>query len=64
MGLNKYINEKLKNKEILLMTHQVLNYPDLETNEKVLDIFSKNGVDLVELQIPFSEPTADGPLFF
>lgn len=61
--LNNYIKEKKKEKDILLMTHQVLNYPDFKTNEAVLDVFSKNGVDLVELQIPFSEPTADGPLF-
>lgn len=63
MALEKYIENKLKEKDILYMMHQIIGYPDFETNEKVLEIFHKNNVDIVELQIPFSEPSADGPLF-
>jgi tryptophan synthase alpha chain len=29
----------------------------------MIRLFQEGGVDLVELQIPFSEPIADGPLF-
>ncbi len=63
MNLENYINEKKKSKDILLMTHQILGYPSFEANEKVIELFHKNGVDLVELQIPFSDPVADGPIF-
>lgn len=52
----------MKNK-ITLMTHQVIGYPDMETNERALEIFEKNGVEFTELQIPFSDPSADGPTF-
>ena len=45
------------------MMHQILGYPDFNTNEKIMDIFHQNKIDMVELQIPFSEPVADGPVF-
>ena len=45
------------------MTHVVVGYPSLEANWSMLKAMSEAEVDLVELQMPFSEPTADGPLF-
>ncbi len=36
--------------------------PTLETTEKLLPIMEENGVDLIELGIPFSDPTAEGPV--
>ena len=63
MSLENYINEKKKEKNILIMTHQILGYPSFEINEKAIELFYENGVDLIELQIPFSEPVADGPIF-
>lgn len=36
--------------------------PDLETTEKVVLEMAKNGADLIELGIPFSDPTAEGPV--
>ncbi|MBF0180960.1 MAG: tryptophan synthase subunit alpha [Magnetococcales bacterium] len=47
---------------ILLMSHLVLGHPSLEENRRVIDAMAANGVDLMELQIPFSEPIADGPV--
>lgn len=35
--------------------------PDLETTEELIVTLEKNGVDLIELGIPFSDPTAEGP---
>lgn len=49
-------------KNILLMTHLVLGYPSFEVNRQVIRQMVTNGVDLIELQIPFSEPIADGPM--
>lgn len=48
--------------DILLMSHLVLGYPSLEANREVIAAMVANGVDLIELQIPFSEPVADGPV--
>ncbi|MBQ2664448.1 MAG: tryptophan synthase subunit alpha, partial [Clostridia bacterium] len=36
--------------------------PDLETTEKIVRAAVKNGADLIELGIPFSDPTAEGPV--
>lgn len=44
------------------MTHIVLGYPTFEDSFKIIEAMVKAGVDLMELQIPFSEPIADGPV--
>ena len=62
MNLTEYIREKRKTKKILFMTHLVCGYPDFETNREIVRIMVDAGVDLIELQIPFSEPIADGPV--
>lgn len=60
--LESYLREKLKEKEILLMTHIVLGYPTFEDSLRIVETMVEAGVDLMELQIPFSEPIADGPV--
>ena len=62
MQLEKYIKTRLTDKEILLMTHIVLGYPSFDANRKVIKQMVDNGVDCIEMQIPFSEPMADGPV--
>lgn len=54
--------EKIKqNKKIGLMTHVVVGYPSLEETVSIVKTMDENNVDFVELQIPFSDPLADGP---
>lgn len=60
--LEAYIRERRRQKEILLMTHIVMGYPDFETSMEIVEQMVEAGVDLMELQIPFSEPMADGPV--
>ena len=36
--------------------------PDLETTEKLVHAMAEAGADLIELGIPFSDPTAEGPV--
>lgn len=37
-------------------------YPDIETTKKCVEAMAQNGADLIELGIPFSDPTAEGPV--
>ncbi len=60
--LESYLRKKLKEKDILLMTHIVLGYPSFDDSLRLIEAMVASGVDLMELQIPFSEPTADGPV--
>lgn len=36
--------------------------PDIETTEKLIYAMEKAGADLIEIGIPFSDPTAEGPV--
>ncbi|MEI7673519.1 MAG: tryptophan synthase subunit alpha, partial [Deltaproteobacteria bacterium] len=36
--------------------------PDLETTAKLIPALEAAGVDIVEIGVPFSDPTADGPV--
>jgi tryptophan synthase alpha chain len=63
VSLQEYIRGGLKDKKILLMTHVIAGYPSLQANWRMLEIMAEVGVDMVELQMPFSEPVADGPTF-
>lgn len=60
--LESYLRKRLIEKDILLMTHIVLGYPSFEDCFGIIGEMIEAGVDLVELQIPFSEPIADGPV--
>lgn len=60
--IEHYLHKRLKEKEILLMTHIVLGYPSFEASMEIVESMVDAGVDLMELQIPFSEPIADGPV--
>lgn len=62
MNLTADIRTRLEQKPILLMTHLVLGYPSLSVNRQVIGQMAVSGVDCIELQIPFSEPMADGPV--
>ncbi len=56
------ILETLKTRAGLrLMTHVVAGYPDLKTSEDLILTMSEAGADFIEIQIPFSDPMADGP---
>jgi tryptophan synthase alpha chain len=46
---------------IQLMTHVVAGYPSLEANEELIRLMARRGVKLIEIQIPFTDPLADGP---
>jgi tryptophan synthase alpha chain len=45
---------------IQVMSHAVIGFPNLDENEKAIAGLVKSGVRLIELQVPFSDPVADG----
>ena len=62
MQLEQILRQRKEKKDILLMTHIVLGYPSFEANREIVRQMVENGVDCIEMQIPFSEPMADGPV--
>ncbi|MBE9068978.1 tryptophan synthase subunit alpha [Leptolyngbya cf. ectocarpi LEGE 11479] len=62
MHLEQFIRQQRQQKDILLMSHTVLGYPSWDDNRRAISALVKAGVELIELQFPFSEPIADGPI--
>ncbi|BBE17272.1 tryptophan synthase alpha chain [Aquipluma nitroreducens] len=57
--INKLFQEK---KEQVLSVYFTAGYPNLEDTVPVIQELVKNGVDLIEIGMPFSDPVADGPV--
>lgn len=55
------IENAFKNKPIF-MPYFPLGYPDLDTSINVIEAMAKNGADLMEIGLSFSDPLADGPV--
>ena len=56
--------QELKNKgEGAHMPHVYYGDPNEDFSFKLLETLTKNGADIIEFGIPFSDPTADGPTF-
>ena len=53
--------KKSKKPHPALMTHVVLGYPTMEKSIEIVLAMADAGAKLIELQIPFSDPMADGP---
>ena len=53
--LAEYIRERRKKRDILLMTHIVAGYPSFDASFRIVEQMVEGGVDLMELQVPFSE---------
>jgi tryptophan synthase alpha chain len=47
---------------IALMSHAVVGYPSLAHNARSIAALCDAGAELMELQFPFSDPVADGPI--
>jgi tryptophan synthase alpha chain len=54
---------ELKSKgEKALVAYITAGYPDLETTRALIPALARAGVDILEVGVPFSDPTADGPV--
>jgi tryptophan synthase alpha chain len=58
---NKFLELKKKG-EKALVAYLTAGDPSLETTEKLIPVLAVAGVDVFEIGVPFSDPTADGPV--
>lgn len=55
------INQKFKEDKKLLSIYFTAGYPELNDTVKIISELEHNGVDMIEIGLPFSDPLADGP---
>jgi tryptophan synthase alpha chain len=55
------INQKLQEDKKLLSIYFTAGYPNLNDTVSIIKNLEKNGVDMIEIGLPFSDPLADGP---
>jgi tryptophan synthase alpha chain len=51
-----------KDNRAALIIYLCAGDPDLETTKRLVRTIAKAGADIIELGVPFSDPTADGPV--
>lgn len=54
------LQNKLKSRKNILSIFFTAGYPKLDSTEEILVNLENNGVDIVEIGMPFSDPVADG----
>lgn len=55
------IKQKLQEDKKILSIYFSAGYPNLDDTVQIIQDLEKNGVDLIEIGLPFSDPLADGP---
>lgn len=60
MKMNR-INKKLQEDKKLLSIYFTAGYPNINDTISIIQALEKNGVDMIEIGLPFSDPLADGP---
>lgn len=55
------IQQKLQEDQKLLSIYFTAGYPQLNDTVRIIQELERNGVDMVEIGLPFSDPLADGP---
>lgn len=55
------INKKLQQDKKLLSIYFTAGYPNIDDTLTTIQNLEKNGVDMIEIGLPFSDPLADGP---
>ncbi|QIA09366.1 tryptophan synthase subunit alpha [Draconibacterium halophilum] len=60
--MNNRINQLFERKKAnILSVYFTAGFPNLNDTVEIIQELEKNGVDLIEIGMPFSDPTADGP---
>ncbi len=59
---NDRIANSFQYNETNFIAYMTAGYPSVSETVDILKILTRNGVDIIELGYPFSDPTADGPV--
>jgi tryptophan synthase alpha chain len=59
--MSNRIKSKLQEDKKLLSIYFTAGYPSLNDTVQIIQDLEKNGVDMIEIGLPFSDPLADGP---
>ena len=57
----KRIQHKLMENKKILSIYFSAGFPNLNDTKSLIENLEKNGVDMIEIGLPFSDPLADGP---
>lgn len=60
--LRESLNKRIKSGHKCFAAYLTLGYPNLETSIEAMVAVAKQGADIIEIGIPFSDPIADGPI--
>lgn len=60
--IEQKFSELAERNEKALITYISMGDPSLEQSEAVIHTIAKNGADIIEIGIPYSDPLADGPV--
>lgn len=55
------IKTKLKENKKILSIYFSAGFPNINDTKSLIENLSENGVDMIEIGLPFSDPLADGP---
>lgn len=55
------IKQKLNENKKLLSIYFTAGYPNIDDTVSIIQNLEQNGVDMIEIGLPFSDPLADGP---
>ncbi len=60
--IERRFSDLKKKRQKALVAYLTAGYPDLGATREIVPALDRAGVDVLELGIPFSDPTADGPV--
>lgn len=60
--MNRIQNLFQNKTENILSIYFTAGHPEPETSAQIIKLLEKNGTDMIEIGIPFSDPLADGPV--
>ena len=60
--LTKKLDKLKEQNKKALVAYLVAGDPDLDSTLKIMHMFVKSGVDIIEVGVPFTDPIAEGPI--
>jgi len=60
--MTERIDQTFSSKDTVFVAYMMGGDPDLNTSQSVMNAMPDNGVDIIELGMPFTDPAADGPV--